>query len=112
MPKDEWMDLALMGLGAGLKGTVTGLIGRFLPSLSADIGGIVAGGLMYEFGDRVHPFVQKIGAGILIASIGGLVAGMVPSLGGAPAASAGTTTTATSSLEALASATSQQVVTS
>ena len=82
MPNDEWLDLAVMGVGAGAKGLVTGFIEQFIPGVGTEIGGIIAGGLLYYFGDRVHEMLQKFGAGVLISAIGGYVEGYIGGMGG------------------------------
>ena len=80
----EWMNLAIMGIGAGAKGTIVGIVKNFLPGLEIgdDIAGIVAGGLLYKFGARAHPLLRKLGAGVLISSIGGLAEGFIGGIGG------------------------------
>lgn len=77
MVKKEYTDLLAMGIGAGLKGTASGLIRNVVPNLSDNVGGLIAGGALYYFAKRRMPVVGKIGAGILIASIGGFVEGLV-----------------------------------
>jgi hypothetical protein len=74
---DEILDLAVMGAGVGTASMVTGYVGKILPGVSEDVGAIVAGGLMYSFGSRVHPMVAKYGAGVLLAGVGGLVKGIM-----------------------------------
>lgn len=111
MAKDEWLDLAIMGLGAGMVGTVTGYVRNILPSVSEDIGGLIAGGLMYMYGDRIHPYVQVFGAGVLISSIGAITKGIVPAIGGGGSNPSNPEKGSTStSLEALAQAEAQKVV--
>jgi len=73
----ELMDLLIMGFGAGAKGTIAGYITKFLPDLTEDVASVVAGFLMYKFGGRVHPLVQKFGAGVLIAGIGQFTKGLI-----------------------------------
>jgi len=77
MVREELIDLAVMGIGAGAKGTVTGYLSGVLPGVSEDILAIVAGGALYYFGGRLHPLVSKFGAGVLIAGIGQLTKGII-----------------------------------
>lgn len=107
---DEWMDLAIMGLGAGSKGLVVGFVSGILPSLTGDIAGLISGGLVYAFGDRVHPALRKFGAGILISSIGGLVEGMVSGLMPTTAKASNVVPENQTSLQALAAAEAQKTV--
>lgn len=106
------MDIALMGVGAGAKGAITGLVGKFLPGVSEDIGAIIVGALMYRFGDRLHPMLQKIGVGVLIAGIGqmtsGFIEGLVP--GGSSGGSSGNPGTQYTSVQAMAEAESRKTV--
>ena len=114
---DEWMDLALMGIGAGAKGLVTGLVEKFLPGVGPEIGGIIAGGLLYYYGDQLGDWAQKIGAGVLIASIGGFTEGWFEGItlfGGSPSpgssSSEGTVSSEVTSLEAIAQMEAQKAV--
>jgi len=117
---DEWLDLAIMGVGAGAKGLVTGLVGNFLPGVSEDIGALIAGGLLYYLGPRVHPLLRKFGAGVLIGAIGqlssGWISGLVPGgqagAGGSSASSGGSSASSAqyASLEAMAMAEAQKPV--
>ena len=87
MAEEEFIDLLIMGLGAGLKGAIAGWISKFVPGLG-EWGGLLAGAGLYYFGDRIHEKVKTFGKGVLIAAIGQLVAKYVPTL-------TGTTTTTT-----------------
>lgn len=110
---DEWLDIAVMGIGAGAKGAVTGLVQQFLPDIGAEIGGIIAGGLLYMYGDRVHPLLQKFGAGVLISAIGGFTENLIPQLNLGLKSSSGSSNTENSnvtSLEALAAAEAQKSI--
>lgn len=115
MPRnDDWLDLAIMGVGAGAKGTVSGLVEKFLPGVGPEIGGMIAGGLLYMYGDQVHDLLPKFGAGVLIASIGGFTEGIfagiqIPGFGSSNPGSSNPTTQVTS-LEALAAAESQRSI--
>lgn len=70
-------DLLIMGVGAGLSGTIGGLVNRYIPGVPPGVGGVLAGGAMWMAGGRIHPMAKKFGAGILIASIGTLIAGAI-----------------------------------
>ena len=76
------MDLAIMGIGAGAKGAIAGYVQKFVPEIGVDIAGLIAGGALYYFGDRLSPLVRKFGAGVLISAIGqftsGLTKGLLP----------------------------------
>jgi len=85
----EIMDLLVMGLGAGAKGALAGWVAKIAPALSEDVAAGLAGGLMYYFGDRIHPLVKKFGAGVLIAAIGQYTAGITAALAPAPAEGGG-----------------------
>ncbi|MDI6905670.1 MAG: hypothetical protein QMD13_09360 [Candidatus Bathyarchaeia archaeon] len=92
---EDMIDLAVMGIGAGAKGTVTGWLSKVMPGVSEDIAALIAGGALYWFGDRIHPMVKKFGAGVLIAGIGQLTSGLVPKLGGGATAGGGGATSTT-----------------
>jgi len=79
---EEWLDLLIMGAGAGAKGLIVKQVQKFIPEVGAEMAGIISGGLLYYFGDRIHPIVKKFGAGVLISSIGGFVEEMIPEGGG------------------------------
>ena len=88
----ELIDLAVMGIGSGAKGAISGYVKKFLPDVGVDIAGILAGGALYYFGERIHPLVRKFGAGVLIGAIGqmtsgwteGLIGGNFGTQGGSP----------------------------
>lgn len=80
--QEEIMDLAVMGIGAGASGAITGYLKNMMPGVSEDILAIIAGGGLYLFGGRVHPLVQKVGAGMLIQGIGTMTKGLIPAPGG------------------------------
>ena len=80
--EEELTDLAVMGVGAGLKGAIVGYVKDFLPDVTEQVAALIAGALMWYFGDRLHEYVKAAGAGILISAIGGIVEEKVPSLGG------------------------------
>jgi len=75
---EEWLDLLIMGAGAGAKGAIVSQVQKVIPEIGAEAAGIISGGLIYYFGDRIHPIVKKIGAGVLISSIGGFVEELIP----------------------------------
>ncbi len=112
----EWMDLAVMGIGAGAKGTVVGLINKFLPGLEvgSDVAAVVAGGLLYKFGGRIHPLVRKLGAGVLIGAIGQLsstfIEGAIPGGSSNPGNPNPNPNTNTNSLAAMAEAEARRTV--
>ncbi|MEM3988653.1 MAG: hypothetical protein QXZ22_08690 [Sulfolobales archaeon] len=81
---EELIDLLIMGIGAGLKGTIASYINRFVPI--GEFAGLVAGAGLYYFGDRIHEKVKVFGKGVLIGAIAQLFAKYVP---------IGTTTTTT-----------------
>jgi len=76
----EWVDLAVMGLGAGAKATIEDWVTTQFPQVPVEYAGIIAGFLMYKFGDRVHRMLKVAGAGVLIGSIGqlDLIKGIFP----------------------------------
>jgi len=65
----EWRNLLIMGLGAGLKGTVAGWVQKFIPELGADMAAIVGGLLLHHFG-KDYEWLRLIGTGILIGGVG------------------------------------------
>jgi len=75
---EEWVDLLIMGIGAGAKGAIAGYVQKFAPEIGVETAGIVSGGLLYYFGDRIHPIVKKFGAGVLIGSIGQFAETIIP----------------------------------
>ena len=77
----ELIDLAVMGIGAGASGTVSGLLKNLLPGVSEDIATIIAGGGLYYFGGSFHPLLAKFGAGMLISGIGQMTKGLIPGIG-------------------------------
>jgi len=79
---EEWTDLALMGVGAALKGAAAGFIKQFLPDVTDDVAAIILGGAAYYFRDRIPDIAVKIGTGVLIAGIAGIVEPMIPKIGG------------------------------
>ena len=104
----ELIDLAVMGVGSGAKGAIAGYVKKFLPDVGVDIAGILAGGALYYFGDRIHPLVRKFGAGVLIGAIGQMTSGWTEGLigegeGGGSSHSSNPATTE-NSLNALAQA--------
>jgi len=76
------LDLIVMGIGAGAKGTIAGYVSKFVPELGTDIAALIAGGAMYYFGGRIHPLVKKFGTGVLIAGIGQLAGDLLAGLAG------------------------------
>jgi len=76
----EWVDLAVMGVGAGAKATIEDWVTTQFPQVPVEYAGIIAGFLLYKFGDRVHRMLRIAGAGVLIGSIGQLdiVKGLLP----------------------------------
>lgn len=79
---EELTDLAVMGLGSGLKGLVVGYVKDYLPDVTEDVAALIAGGAMWYFGERVHPAVKTLGAGILIGAIGQIAKAKMPAIGG------------------------------
>ncbi|MEM2534049.1 MAG: hypothetical protein QXK12_08525 [Candidatus Nezhaarchaeales archaeon] len=77
---EEWKDVLVAGIGAALKGTIEGYINRFFPALSG-WSGLIAGALLYMYGDRVHKMLKVFGAGVLIAAVGQLFSRFVPTFG-------------------------------
>ncbi|MEM2185293.1 MAG: hypothetical protein QXS74_09670 [Nitrososphaeria archaeon] len=73
LKEGRWMDLAIMGIGAGFKGWLEGQLNKYFPALG-EWSGLVGGLLISYFGDRIHPYVTLFGKGVLIAAIGQLVA--------------------------------------
>jgi len=73
----ELTDVVVMGVGAALKGTIEGYINRFFPAL-VGWGGLIAGALLYMYGDRIHEMVKKFGLGVLVAAVGQLFSRFVP----------------------------------
>ena len=85
----EWVDLAVMGLGAGAKATIEDWVTTQFPQVPVEYAGIIAGFLLYKFGDRVHRMLRIAGAGVLIGSIGQLdiIKGLFPPAGASPTGS-------------------------
>jgi len=82
--------VALIVAGAGASGTISGLVKTVVPQIAPDIAGAVAGGLLYFFGDRIHPLVKAFGVGVLAGSLKGMIEKAIPPIGfGAPAPAAG-----------------------
>ena len=103
----ELIDLAVMGVGSGAKGAISGYVKKFLPDVGVDIAGVLAGGALYYFGDRIHPLVRKFGAGVLIGAIGQMTSGWTKGLfpqGGNQGGSSNPPKTTEDSLNALAQA--------
>jgi len=67
-----WTDLAAAGLGAGAKAMIEDWVAKQFPAFPTQYAGIVAGLLLYIYGDRVHYILKNFGAGVLIGSIGQL----------------------------------------
>jgi len=69
---EEWLDLAVMGVGAGAKATIEDWVATTFPQIPTEYAGIIAGFLLFKFGERIHHLVRVAGAGVLIGSIGQL----------------------------------------
>jgi len=82
---EEWVDLAVMGVGAGAKATIEDWVTTTFPQVPVEYAGIIAGFLLFKFGDRIHHLVKVAGAGVLIGSIGQLdiIKGLFPTPAGA-----------------------------
>lgn len=100
--------VAAIVAGAGAAGAVQGLVKGVAPTLTPEIAGAVAGGLLYYFGDRVHPLVKAFGVGVLAGSLAPLIQKVIPAVGGAavtqPTATATTPTGFSSSADLAARA--------
>lgn len=89
--KADTESVLAMGVGAAMKGTISGMISGFAPqvSISPDILTAVIG---YFGRERTSGMWKDFLTGVMIASIGQIlrpmVAGIVPTLGIAPAAGA------------------------
>ena len=88
---EEWVDLAVMGVGAGAKATIEDWVTTTFPQVPVEYAGIIAGFLLYKFGDRVHRMLRIAGAGVLIGSIGQLdiIKGFFPTAGASPTGGGG-----------------------
>ena len=76
----DFKPLLVMGIGAGLKGTVTGFIRQYLPmDVGDDVLALAIGGVGYYFAYRQGwpDWVRQLFAGIFIAGVGGLVEGLI-----------------------------------
>jgi len=87
---EEWLSLGLAGVGAASKATIEDWIAKQFPTFPAAYSGMIAGFLLYKYGDRLHSYVSKFGAGVLIGSIGQLdiIKGLIPAPGGTQGSSA------------------------
>jgi len=79
----EWLELGLAGLGAAAKATIEDWVAKQFPTFPTEYAGIIAGFLIYRYGDRLHEYLKSFGAGVLIGSIGQLdiVKGLIPKAG-------------------------------
>jgi len=86
---EELIEVAAIVAGAGATGTVQGILKSVIPQIAPELAGAVAGGLLWYFGDRVHPLVKAFGLGVLAGSLAPMIAGAIPkwgvTVGGTPA---------------------------
>jgi len=83
--KDELINLAVMGVGAGVAGEVTEFITSKLPmDIEPKYVTVGAGYLIYKLGHRFHPLVSAFGAGVLISGIAALAQEYLPFAKGSP----------------------------
>lgn len=82
---EELLKLAVKGVGAGLSGWVNAQVSRIVPAVGA-WGSFVVGAALYAFGERAHEYLKDLGEGMLIASIGQIVARYVSTAAAATAA--------------------------
>lgn len=78
---EEIVDLGIMGIGAGVRPAIAGVIAKHIPPI-APWAGLLAGAAIYFLGGRVHPKLRVFGAGVLVSAIGELLAPFVPKPGG------------------------------
>lgn len=81
-PTEELIKVGLIVVGSGAKGAVAGVVQRFAKDMDVDTAGLVAGALMYLFGDRLHPYVKYAGIGVLAGSLAPKVEEIIPAGGG------------------------------
>jgi len=76
------MQVAAIIAGAGTSGAVAGLVKGFVPQIAPDIAAAVVGGLLYYFGERVHPLLKAYGVGVLAGGLKGTIEKAIPPIGG------------------------------
>ena len=73
---DDGVDLALVVAGSGGAGALAGVVKSWLPEQTKDmtdeVVAMVAGGLLWYFGDRVHDRLVPFGFGVLVEGVGGM----------------------------------------
>jgi len=81
--KGEWQNLAVTGVGVGVASWVSSEIKKLVPQVTVEDTWVqlLAGLGIYYYGGRYHWAIEKLGAGVMLAGIGGIVKTYVPTVG-------------------------------
>jgi len=97
------VQVAAIVAGAGATEMVQDLVKGFAPQIAPELAGAAVGGVLFYFGDRVHPLVKAFGVGLLAGSLSPMISrALRGGLVTAPPAAAPTATPAPTSGAGLA----------